>query len=80
MKDQVLSPEAARAWLEPLPREEFDRRLRAAIDELAGEELENILELLRWFRTRYPTARARLAYNRAKYEQLAKRSGIALRR
>jgi hypothetical protein len=58
--------EATRARLralheEPLPREEFLRRLALPISEA---ERETTLELIRWFRRRYPTPLERLAWAR----------------
>lgn len=57
-----------RAFYEtPLPPEEFDRRLAAALSE--EEELEAALALCRWFKRRYPTAKERLDYARRKYAE-----------
>jgi hypothetical protein len=53
-------------WNAPLPREEFLRRERQAIEELDGPEGENIAALIAWFQRRYPTARDRLRYIRRK--------------
>jgi hypothetical protein len=46
---------------EPLPREEFLRRLALPI---SAEEREESLALIRWFRRRYPTPGERLAWAR----------------
>ena len=64
---QKLLPEVEALHEARLPPEEFDRRLRVALDELQGEELENVLSLIRWFNRRYPTPQARLAYIRRSY-------------
>lgn len=58
--------EIDRLWNAPLSQEEFARRLSLARAELCGEELENLLSLIRWFRRRYPTAVSRWRYARAK--------------
>ena len=52
--------------VEPLPLEEWRRR--AAIP-LTDDERERTLELVRWFRRRYPTAADRLAYVRGAYKR-----------
>jgi hypothetical protein len=64
----VISPAdaATRARLralheEPLPREEFLRRLALPISD---EERDETLALIRWFRRRYPTPGERLAWAR----------------
>jgi hypothetical protein len=69
MKKQALDPEIARLWLEPLPAEEFERRVDQAIRELDGEEGENLASLIRWFQRRYPTAEQRFRYARRKYAE-----------
>jgi hypothetical protein len=44
--------------------------LRAALDRPIGrEERDEILALVRWFRRRYPTRLARLAYVRQAYRR-----------
>jgi hypothetical protein len=44
--------------------------LRAALDRPIGrEERDEILALVRWFRRRYPTPLARLAYVRQAYRR-----------
>ncbi len=73
MKDQPLSPEIRRIWEEPLPPEEFHRRVAQAIAELDGPEGENIRSLIEWFQRRYPTPRDRLRYARRKYAELHRR-------
>jgi hypothetical protein len=49
---------------DPLPPDEFERRVSAAIAELDGEEGENLGGLVRWFLRRYPTPLDRLRYAR----------------
>ena len=68
---QKLSPEIAALDEAPLAPEEFERRLRLALDELDGPELENLSSLIRWFSRRYPTGEARLAYVRRAYARWA---------
>ena len=51
--------------LEP---EEFDARLRRALAD--EEDRASIRELITWFRARYPTPEARLAYVRRKIRAL----------
>jgi hypothetical protein len=72
---QKLSPELQALYLDPLPPEEFERRLRASIEELEGPELENLRELIGWFRRRYPTANERLAYARRAYARWVRATG-----
>lgn len=69
VKSVRLSPEAEKAWLEPLDPAEFERRLGEAIAELDGPEGENLRSLIRWFSKRYPTARERLQYATRKHEE-----------
>ena len=52
---------------EPLSPEEFDRRLSQALAE--EDEIQAALELCRWFKRRYPTAKERLDYARQKYAE-----------
>lgn len=49
-----------------LPAEEF---LRRAAEPPPAEEQRELLQLIRWFRRRYPTPRARLAYARRKQRE-----------
>ena len=49
---------------EPLALEEWRRR---ATIPLTDDEREHTLDLVRWFRRRYPTAADRLAYARRAY-------------
>jgi len=67
VRAQELSPEVEASYLQPLPAEEFERRVRASLEELEGPELENLQQLIGWFRRRYPTAKERLAYARRAY-------------
>ena len=74
MKRQKLTPEVEALYLAPLAPEEFDRRLRASLAELEGPELENLGDLIRWFKRRYPTAGERLAYGRRAYARWVRAS------
>ncbi len=67
MREPDYPPEVKALYLEPLPPEEFERRVAASLRELDGPEGENLKELLTWFQRRYPTARERLAYVRRAY-------------
>lgn len=61
LEDAILPPEEARA------------RLAAAMRELdEGDELQNLTELITWFRRRYPTALERFAYLRRKTKEAAR--------
>jgi hypothetical protein len=51
----------------PLDVAEFNRRLEAALGEV--ETMREIGDLCDWFRTRYPTARERLAYVRKRHAE-----------
>ena len=51
-----------------LTPEEFDRRLARALAD--DEDMQSTAELIEWFRRRYPTAGARLAYVRRKIAAL----------
>lgn len=73
--NEPISPDARAIWLEPLPPEEFDRRLTAALEELDGPELENLVSLIRWFQRRYPTAKERLRYANRRYAEWTRWAG-----
>jgi hypothetical protein len=60
------SEELRRLVEEPLPADEFARRLAVP---LTDEEVEDTIALHRWFVRRYPTALERLAYVRRKYRE-----------
>jgi hypothetical protein len=70
-----LSPEMEALYLAPLPPEEFERRVRASLQELEGPELENLQELIRWFTRRYPTPKERLSYVRRAYARWVRSAG-----
>ena len=53
-----------------LSADEVERWLRRPI---AADEIESVADLVRWFTTRYPTARERLAYARRAYARWARR-------
>jgi hypothetical protein len=75
MKKQELAPETRAIWEDPLPRDEFERRLRTYLED--EQSIADTIELIEWFIRRYPTAEARLAYARRKYAEALARSGIA---
>ena len=54
-----------------LSPEEFERRLARVLAE--KDEIANIRALIAWFRRRYPTAKARLAYVRRKHAEWTRR-------
>jgi hypothetical protein len=56
-----VAPELAELVERSLPREEFERRVRAPLSE---DELEETAALVRWFTDRYPTVGERFAYVR----------------
>lgn len=67
-----MSTARARAIYErELTPEEFDRRLSAILAD--AEEVESMRELVRWFRSAYPTPQARLAYARRKAREMRSR-------
>ncbi|MBX3186032.1 MAG: hypothetical protein KF819_03415 [Labilithrix sp.] len=60
----------------PAIEELYNRRLSAAelsrmLMPVTDEEVASTMELVRWFRRRYPTAKERLAYVRRAYERWA---------
>jgi hypothetical protein len=71
---EMASPELANLVAARLPPEEFDRRVRAPMSDA---EAQDIAELVEWFKRRYPTAEARLAYARRKMRQYAEGHGPA---
>lgn len=59
---------------EPLPLAEFERQLAAMLAD--REDKESIAELIAWFRRRYPTVEARLAYARRHAKRSASGRGL----
>lgn len=66
MKRQQLAPGVAERYEKPLDLEEY-ARIRAI--PRTEDEVAETLELVRWFRRRYPTAQERFAYVRRKYAE-----------
>ena len=66
MKRQVLHPAIAEAAQAPLSVEAAKARLARAP---TPEEIEATRELVRWFTTRYPTAKERFAYVNRQYAE-----------
>ena len=66
MKRQELAPEIAEMYETPLTLEEFKRRVAVRPSE---EEVAELMDLVRWFTSRYPTAKDRFAYIRRKYAE-----------
>jgi hypothetical protein len=52
---------------------EFDERLRLALAD--EERMNDLVELIAWFRSRYPSVEERLGYARRKYAQIARGAG-----
>jgi hypothetical protein len=70
-------PDAAHARLAALANRELGEeewRAQAAV-QLAQDEIESTLALVRWFRGRYPTATSRLAYARRAYARWRRAAG-----
>ncbi|MBX3214935.1 MAG: hypothetical protein KF850_23075 [Labilithrix sp.] len=63
-------PEITAIYEAPLSAEEFDARLREAMQSLDGPEGAQLAELIAWFSRRYPTAKERLAYCRRRMKEL----------
>jgi hypothetical protein len=63
----------------PLPREQFEEHLGAALAELEGPEGQELSEYVDWFLRRYPTPLERLAYARRKYDEAMRTQGLARR-
>ena len=70
----VIQPDAF--YERPLPKDEFDARLRDAIAEMAGPEGDAIRDDVAWFVRRYPTPLARLRYARRKYGEAMRTGGL----
>jgi hypothetical protein len=66
VKRQQLAPEIAEMAERPLTVEAFERR--RAIPP-TPEEIAEFMDLVRWFTTRYPTAKERFAYVNRKYAE-----------
>jgi hypothetical protein len=65
MSASYLAPEIAEEVEATLSPEEFDRRV-ASVSEA---EIEESIQLIRWFTRRYPTPKARLDFARRMFEQ-----------
>ncbi|MBK8256588.1 MAG: hypothetical protein IPK82_28450 [Polyangiaceae bacterium] len=74
MPRQKVSPQGHVAWEQPLPVEEFHRRLQLALADT--EQMQKNAELCAWFVRRYPTVEARLAYARRKYAEWTRESTL----
>jgi hypothetical protein len=64
MSRDYLAPSIASLVEEPVPVDEFNRRVSAPMDP---EEEAELGALIRWFMRRYPTPKERLAYARRKF-------------
>ena len=66
MKKQMLAPEIADSEEQPVPLEVELLTLSTPPTE---EDVQETMELVRWFVGRYPTAKERFAYVRRKYAE-----------
>ncbi len=66
MRRQQLAPEIVEMAETPLTLEEFERRTAV---QPTQEEVAELMDLVRWFTGRYPTAKDRFAYVRRKYAE-----------
>lgn len=66
MKQQQLAPEIADGEEQPVP---LDAALARLAIVPAEEDVEETMDLVRWFMGRYPTAQERFAYIRRKYAE-----------
>jgi hypothetical protein len=66
MPRNYIAPALASLVEEPLPVDEFDRRVSAPLDTIEAAEIR---DLIRWFTRRYPTPKERLAYARRKFSE-----------
>lgn len=70
MRQEAHLHPALRELIEqPIDAREFERRIT---EPLTDDELEANLELIRWFRRRYPTVKERLDYARHMYAQMTR--------
>ena len=76
MKRQTLGPEIEAVHNRQLTAEELAAFLANPVTDA---EVASTLELVDWFVRRYPTARARFAYNRRAYARAVARSTLPLR-
>jgi hypothetical protein len=66
VKRQKLAPEIAEIWETPLTVEAYEQRMATPPTD---EEIAEVHDLVRWFVSRYPTAKERFAYVRRKYAE-----------
>ena len=69
MRRQELAPEIADECEAPMTLEAYAQRMAVPP---TPEEIEEFLDLVRWFEGRYPTAKERFAYVRRKYAEWTK--------
>ncbi|MBI2390397.1 MAG: hypothetical protein HYV09_12480 [Deltaproteobacteria bacterium] len=69
---QKLDPKIRERYERALSDEEWQRIQALPRDPESDEE---VLDLARWFRRRYPTAKERFAYVRRKYAEWTRRTG-----
>lgn len=66
MKRQRLAPEIVEMYETPLTREQFEQRMAVRPTD---DEVAEFMDLVRWFTSRYPTAKDRFAYVNRKYAE-----------
>jgi len=64
-----VRPAPVSPYDDPLPPDEFERRLAAALESVRGAEGEEMAELIEWFLRRYPEPLDRLRYVRRKLDE-----------
>jgi hypothetical protein len=76
VRRQILAPEIADAQDAPVPLEAYERRRAIPITD---EDVAETMELVRWFRRRYPTVKERFAYVSRKYAEWTKHPPARIR-
>ena len=74
---QVVAPAIAELCEEPVTVDAYERLFAAPPTE---EDVAQTMDLVRWFRRRYPTAKERFAYVRRKYSEWTRCPPVAVSR
>lgn len=74
---QRLAPAIAEVAEEAVPLESYARRFAKAPTE---DEIAETMDLVRWFRRRYPTPKERFAYIRRKYLDWTRHAPVPIER
>jgi hypothetical protein len=69
MKRQEIAPEIVEQCEAPMTLEAYEHRMAVPPTD---EEIQELLDLVRWFVGRYPSAKERFAYVRRKYAEWTK--------